>query len=131
MERSIRDVVDLYNPHDPLEEAWTIPAPWYFNEGIAGLERASVFSRTRQAVGRVDQVRDDGQFFTADLAGEPLVVARGEDGQLRAFYNVCRHHAAAVVTEAQGSAKQFRCPYHGSTYRSGDALKVRIVIDVA
>jgi choline monooxygenase len=129
MEHSIRDIVDLYNPHDPLEEAWTIPAPWYFDQGIAELERASVFSRTWQVVGRVDQVRDNGQFLTADLAGEPLVVARGEDGQLRAFYNVCRHHAAAVVTEAQGSAKQFRCPYHGWTYGIDGALKGMVEFD--
>jgi len=123
MERNVRDVVNLYNPHDPLEEAWTIPAPWYFDLRIAELERASVFSAAWQVVGRTDQVRDKGQFFTAELAGEPLVVARGEDSQLRAFYNVCRHHAAAVVTEAQGCAKQFRCPYHGWTYGIDGALK--------
>jgi choline monooxygenase len=129
MERSVRDVVDLYNPHDPLEEAWTIPAPWYFDERIAALERASVFSATWQVVGRADQVRGNGQFFTAELAGEPLVVARGDDGQLRAFYNVCRHHAAAVVTEPQGCAKQFRCPYHGWTYGIDGALKGMVEFD--
>jgi len=129
MERSVRDLVDLYNPHDPLEEAWTIPAPWYFDTGIAELERASVFSATWQAVGRVNQVRENGQFFTAELAGEPLVVARGEDGQLRAFYNVCRHHAAAVVTETQGCAKQFRCPYHGWTYGTDGTLKGMVEFD--
>ena len=129
MERNVRDVVNLYNPHDPLEEAWTIPAPWYFDPRIAELERASVFSATWQVVGRADQVRDNGQFFTADLAGEPLVVARGEDGHLRAFYNVCRHHAAAVVTEAQGCAKQFRCPYHGWTYGIDGALKGMVEFD--
>jgi choline monooxygenase len=129
MERSVREVVDLYNPHDPLEEAWTIPAPWYFDEGIAELEGASVFGRTWQVLGRTDQVRGNGQFFTADLAGEPLVVARGDDGQLRAFYNVCRHHAAAVVTEAQGCAKQFRCPYHGWTYGIDGALKGMVEFD--
>ena len=123
MERSVRDVVNLYNPNDPLEEASTIPAPWYFDARIAELERASVFSGTWQVVGRADQVRDAGQFLTADLAGEPLVVVRGEDGTLRGFFNVCRHHAAAVVTEAQGCAKQFRCPYHGWTYGIDGALK--------
>ncbi len=123
MDRSVRDVVNLYNPNDPLEEAWTIPAPWYFDPRIAELERASAFSMTWQVAGRADQVRGNGQFFTAELAGEPLVVARGDDGQLRAFYNVCRHHAAAVVTEAQGCAKQFRCPYHGWTYGIDGALK--------
>jgi choline monooxygenase len=129
MERSVREVVDLYNPHDSLEEAWTIPAPWYFDERIAALEHASVFSATWQVVGRADHVRDNGQFFTAELAGEPLVVARGEDGKLRAFYNVCRHHAAAVVTEPQGCAKQFRCPYHGWTYGIDGALKGMVEFD--
>jgi choline monooxygenase len=129
MDRSVRDVVNLYNPHDPLDEAWTIPSPWYRDARIAGLERAGVFSTTWQVVGRVDQVRGNGQFFTADLAGEPLVVARGEDSQLRAFYNVCRHHAAAVVTEPQGCAKQFRCPYHGWTYGIDGALKGMVEFD--
>ena len=123
MERSVRDVLNLYHPGDPLERAWTIPAPWYFDARIAGLERESVFGATWQMTGRADQVSEKGQFFTADVAGEPIVVARGEDGQLRAFFNVCRHHAAAVVTEAQGSARQFRCPYHGWTYGTDGALK--------
>lgn len=123
MERSVREVINLYNPHDLLEEAWTIPAPWYFDSRIAELERASVFSTTWQVVGRADQVHEPGQFFTAELAGEPLVVVRGEDRQLRAFYNVCRHHAAAVVTQPQGCEKQFRCPYHGWTYGIDGTLK--------
>ena len=46
MERSVGDLVNLYNPRDPLEEAWTIPAPWYFDERIAALERTSAFSTT-------------------------------------------------------------------------------------
>ncbi|MGH9743533.1 MAG: aromatic ring-hydroxylating oxygenase subunit alpha [Candidatus Acidiferrum sp.] len=129
MDRSVREIVNLYNPNDPLEEAWTIPAPWYFDTRIAELERASVFSSGWQAVGRADQVRSAGQFFTVDLAGEPLAVIRGENGKLRGFYNVCRHHAAAVVTEAQGCAKQFRCPYHGWTYGIDGALKGMVEFD--
>jgi choline monooxygenase len=123
MERNVRDLLNLYNPQDPLDHAWTIPSPWYFDKQIEELEQQSVFGRTWQAVGRADQVRSKGDFFTADLAGEPIVVARGEDGVLRGFYNVCRHHAAAVVTQAEGCAKQFRCPYHGWTYGIDGALK--------
>ena len=123
MERDVSDLLSLYNPHDPLDHAWTIPSPWYFDTQIEELEQRSVFGRTWQVVGRADQVRNKGEFFTADLAGEPIVVARGEDTGLRAFYNVCRHHAAAVVTEAQGCAQQFRCPYHGWTYGIDGGLK--------
>jgi choline monooxygenase len=129
MERNVRDIIDLYNPNAQLEHAWTIPSPWYFDRAIEALEQQNIFGRTWQVAGRVDQARENGNFFTADVAGEPIVVARGEDGLLRAFYNVCRHHAAAVVTEAQGCAKQFRCPYHGWTYGIDGALKGMVEFD--
>ena len=51
-ERSVRDVLNLYNPADPLEKAFTIPAPWYFDKRIAELERSSVFAANWQVVGR-------------------------------------------------------------------------------
>ncbi len=127
--QTIQDILNLYNPADPLEKASTIPAPWYRDARIADLERATVFSGTWQVAGRLDQVREKGQFFTADIASEPIVVARGDDEKLRAFYNVCRHHAAAVVPEAQGCAKQFRCPYHGWTYGIDGALKGMVEFD--
>src|ERR1700757_245833 len=126
MERSVESLLKLYRPENPLERASTIPSPWYFDARIARLENEKVFARTWQVAGRVDQVREKGQFFTVQLGDEPMVVVRGEDGELRAFYNVCRHHAAAVVTESQGCAKQFRCPYHGWTYGNDGALKGRV-----
>src|ERR1700741_2906653 len=113
IERSVRELLNLYNPADPLEKASTIPAPWYFDERIAQLERDSVFAAGWQAVGRLDQVQEPGQFFTIDVNKEPLLIARGEDGTLRGFYNVCRHHAAAVVPEAAGCGEPFRWPYPG------------------
>jgi choline monooxygenase len=129
MSRDVRSLLELYNPDNPLDHASTIPSPWYFDEGIAELENSAVFGKTWQAVGRADQVQKSGQFLTADISGDPVVVVRGEDSQLRAFYNVCRHHAAAVVTEAQGCAKQFRCPYHGWTYAIDGTLKGMVEFD--
>jgi choline monooxygenase len=129
MQRTIHEILSQYNPAAPLEEAFTIPAPWYRDARVEALERCGVFRATWQVVGRIDQVTRNGQFFTADVAGEPIVVVRGDDGQLRAFYNVCRHHAAAVVPAAQGCAQQFRCPYHGWTYGIDGALKGMVEFD--
>jgi len=129
MSRDVRSLLELYNPNNPLERASTIPSPWYFDEAIAELENSAVFGKTWQAVGRAEQVQNPGQFLTADICGDPIVVVRGEDSQLRAFYNVCRHHAAAVVREAQGCAKQFRCPYHGWTYGIDGTLKGMVEFD--
>lgn len=123
MERSLQEIISLYNPASPLEQAYTIPAPWYVDTRIAELERQIVFGQNWLVVGRTDEVSAPGTYFTTDVAGEPVVVVRGNDGGLRAFFNVCRHHAAAVMTEPCGKAEHLRCPYHGWTYGLDGALK--------
>lgn len=123
MSLAVPEILATYNDQAPLSEASTIPAPWYVDARIADLENQAVFSKTWQMVGRVDQVEKTGQFVTANVAGEPIVVVRGNDGVLRGFYNVCRHHAAKVVTESCGQASILHCPYHGWNYGLDGSLK--------
>jgi len=120
---SIEEILGSYNDKAPLSEASTIPGPWYVDPRIAELEAHTVFTNSWQVVGRADQVGKPGQFVTATVAGEPIVAVRGSDDQLRAFYNVCRHHAAKVVTEPCGSASILHCPYHGWNYGLDGSLK--------
>ena len=121
--RSLNDIIDGYDPDAPLAEASTIPAPWYTDQRVFELEKQTVFSRSWQIAARLDQLREPGQYVTTEISGEPIVIVRGNDGKLRGFFNVCRHHAAAVMTEAEGSATQMRCPYHGWTYSLEGELK--------
>jgi choline monooxygenase len=123
MKDSLKDIVDAYNPDAPLAEASTIPSAWYTDERIFELERQTVFSRSWQFAARTDQLTRPGEYVTCDIAGEPIVVVRGGDDVVRGFFNVCRHHAAAVMTEAEGHANQMRCPYHGWTYSLEGELK--------
>jgi choline monooxygenase len=123
MKPPVDELVRQYDPQLPLSEASTIPASWYIDERVEALERRTTFSRTWQLAGRVDQVREPGEYVTCEIAGEPILVVRGEDGVLRGFFNVCRHHAAAVMTQPQGCAKYLHCPYHGWTYTLQGALK--------
>lgn len=116
MEKSLHEILSSYNDSAPLAEAYTIPAPWYTDTRVADLERENVFARTWQAVARTDQLESAGAYVTAVVAGEPIVVVRGTDATLRAFYNVCRHHAMIVMNEPCGRAQHLRCPYHGWTY---------------
>ena len=120
---SVEEILASYNDRAPLSEASTIPAPWYVDPRVAELELLTVFSKTWQAIGRADQVEKPGGFVSATVAGEPIVAVRGSDGQLRAFYNVCRHHAAKVVTETCGIASLLHCPYHGWNYGLDGSLK--------
>jgi choline monooxygenase len=120
---SLEDILARYNDRAPLSEASTIPASWYVDPRIGELENMTVFSKSWQVIGRAAQVETAGQFVTSTVAGEPIVAVRGIDGQLRAFYNVCRHHAAKVVTEPCGSASILHCPYHGWNYGLDGSLK--------
>ncbi|HEX4417023.1 MAG TPA: aromatic ring-hydroxylating dioxygenase subunit alpha [Kofleriaceae bacterium] len=117
------DVLARFDASAPLERASTIPAAWYTDPRIAALERRTVWSRTWQLVGRTAQVAAPGEFVTAEVGGEPVVVVRGSDGVLRGFFNVCRHHAAAVLTAPCGKVDRLRCPYHGWTYDLAGQLR--------
>jgi len=123
MARSLQEIISDFDPGKPVSQASTIPGAWYTDERIADLERETVFSRTWQMVGRAEQVAVPGQYITAEVAGEPVLVVRGQDGKLRGFFNVCRHHAAAVMTEPCGTAARLQCPYHGWTYSLDGSLK--------
>jgi choline monooxygenase len=116
MRDPLETVLARFDDTAPLDRAWTIPGDWYTDPRVAELERRTVFSRSWQLVGRTAQVAEPGQYLTGEVAGEPIVVVRGNDGVLRGFFNVCRHHAAAVMTAPCGKADRLRCPYHGWTY---------------
>jgi choline monooxygenase len=121
MSASIREIIDLY-PERPLADASTPPSSWYTDPHIFDLEQETVFSRSWQMVGRADQVQEPGQYVSAELGADPIVIVRGNDNVLRGFFNVCRHHAAAVITKSEGTAENLRCPYHGWTYNLEGAL---------
>lgn len=123
MSDHVRSILRQYDPTAPLERAWTIPAPWYTDSAVAELEQRAVFGASWQYVAPLDRLASPGSFVTAVVAGEPIVVVRGSNGVLRAFFNVCRHHAAAVATSECGTCSVLRCPYHGWTYDLDGSLK--------
>jgi choline monooxygenase len=121
---SLQQQIDSYDSSVVLSEASTPPCSWYSDPRILELERHTGFSRSWQMVGRAEQLRAPGQYITCDVAGEPILLITGHDGVVRGFYNVCRHHAAAVIAEPLGRAEHLRCPYHGWTYNLDGALVV-------
>ena len=97
------------------------PARFYTDPAVSAREIERIFARTWQVVGHREQLAKPGDFFTTELLGEPLLLVRGAQGELRGFYNVCRHRAGPPA-EGCGSRKLFRCGYHGWTYGLDGAL---------
>lgn len=102
-------------PFDPdIRRASTIPARLYIDPVYLELERERIFAHTWQLVGRMEQVAESGQFFTAEIGNDSIVVLR-EGETLRGFYNVCLHRAGPVA-HGCGKRQTLQCKYHGWTY---------------
>ncbi|KAI3786953.1 hypothetical protein L1987_41055 [Smallanthus sonchifolius] len=116
-----RSLVQQFNPNIPIEEALTPPSSWYTSPDFLSLEFDQVFFRGWQAVGCTEQVQEANSFFTGRLGNVEYVVCRDENGEFRAFHNVCRHHAS-LLAFGSGKGSCFTCPYHGWTYGLNGAL---------
>lgn len=106
----------------PLERAETVPSAWYTQQEIFDLELEAVFAHTWQFVGASAQLREPGSHLLAQVGREPIIVVRGKDNIIRAFYNVCRHRGGPLATE-DGCSSMLQCKYHGWTYTLDGALR--------
>jgi choline monooxygenase len=104
-----------FTPAADLAYARTMPSRWYTDPAFLPLEKEKIFWKTWQPVGRADQVARPGDYFTCEVLGERLVITRGQDHTLRAFYNVCAHRAGPVAS-GKGNRRSLQCKYHGWTY---------------
>jgi choline monooxygenase len=123
MASDLKQLIDSYDATASLDRASTIPASWYTDPELYSLELQSVFTNSWHFGARRDQLTNPGQYVTTDIGDEPIVIVRDNDQTTRAFFNVCRHHAAAVMTATEGQAPHLRCPYHGWTYSLAGELK--------
>jgi choline monooxygenase len=94
--------------------ASTLPSRYYLDPAILELEKRLVFGRTWQLVAHWSDLARPGDFVPVMVVDEPVVICHGLDGQLRAFFNVCRHRAGQVAL-ARGNRKALQCRYHGWT----------------
>ncbi|MEO8106325.1 MAG: aromatic ring-hydroxylating dioxygenase subunit alpha [Actinomycetes bacterium] len=98
-------------------ERHTLPGRDYRDPEIYELERQRIFLQSWFCAGREEQAAEPGDWFTVDVVGESVMVLRGDDGELRAFYNVCRHRGSRLREEASGNDKgTIMCPYHAWCY---------------
>jgi p-cumate 2,3-dioxygenase alpha subunit len=89
---------------------------------ILGLEQERVFRRCWIYAGHESEAPHPGDFCARRVAGRPVILVRGSDGQIRVLLNTCRHRGALVCREPAGNANTFQCPYHAWTYNNRGEL---------
>jgi phenylpropionate dioxygenase-like ring-hydroxylating dioxygenase large terminal subunit len=108
--------------HAAAEMSFSLRAEAYTDELWRGVDRQAIFARSWQWICHVERLRAAGSYVAAEVAGMPIVILRGSDGRLRAFYNVCKHRAHELLS-GSGVTKNIVCPYHAWTFGLDGQLK--------
>ena len=107
----------------------SLAAKYYTDPEVFKLETNGLLARSWQFAGHASQLKETGDYFTFEMAGESLFCIKGRDGEIRTYYNVCQHRAHQLVSGA-GQTSVVVCPYHAWTYeltgelRAGPNIKV-------
>lgn len=114
---------EVANVRKPTLEANVLPARVYHDQDVFDYERDAWYASGWVAAGREEDALRPGQYFLAPIAGENIIIVRGNDGVLRGFFNVCRHRGSTLVEEDGGTMARFQCPYHAWVYDLEGRLK--------
>ncbi|PYK08884.1 MAG: (2Fe-2S)-binding protein [Verrucomicrobia bacterium] len=97
--------------------AKTLPQRYFVSSAVFAEEQEKVFSRQWALVGHQSQLAKSGNYFTAEVAGESLIIVRDKRGEIHGFYNVCRHRGSRLIENRNGQlSAAIQCPYHAWTY---------------
>ncbi|NKB36470.1 MAG: Rieske 2Fe-2S domain-containing protein [Gammaproteobacteria bacterium] len=107
----------------------TNPADWYWREDVMRHERQNIFKKNWQLCARSAQLMNSGDYLVESIAGLPVILVRTEDGELKAYQNVCRHRAGVLSVESHNNCSRLRCIYHGWTYNlDGKLIKAPAIM---
>ena len=109
-------------PIEQLVRADAVHRAAYVDPQIFALEQARIFRRAWLYLGHESEIPSPGDYLTARLGEEEVILARTETGGLSLLHNRCAHRGARVVNDRCGNARQLRCPYHAWTYRLDGSL---------
>ncbi len=119
-------------PDTAPERALTLPARYFYDEEIFKAERERIFYPAWHCVGHVSELAEPGQFLTFDILDQTIVVLRGDDGQIRAFHNVCQHRGNRLLEARRGKlGSVLRCGYHSWCYGRDGSLQKRAALGAA
>jgi Rieske 2Fe-2S family protein len=103
--------------------ARTMPGEYYTSPAILAEETVRIFTRQWHCVARASSLAHPGDWIQRSIAGESLIVLRDRNGDIRAFYNVCRHRGTRICREDQGHfSETIQCPYHAWTWTTDGKL---------
>jgi len=97
----------------------------YYDRDFMDQEWEKLWTKVWTIAGPVSDLPEAGDYFLYELGREQIIVVRGADDVIRAFYNVCPHRGNRLVFEEFGSADNFTCAFHSWKFGlAGDNIAI-------
>ncbi len=113
------DIDALLHTH---KHGYALARDFYTHPAVFEEEFKQIFSRQWQYVDHISRIPKKGDYVVFNIAGEEIIVVRGDGDTVFAHFNVCRHRGSRICLEQAGSTKRLTCPYHGWSYRLDGSL---------
>ena len=118
-----KDLLAIKGLLDTRQPGYGLPRRFYHDELLYQLEMDYIWRQGWLFAGHSCQIPNPGDYFLYEIEGDSIILMRGDDGQVNALYNVCRHRGSVICQEPEGDVKRLVCPYHQWTYdRNGRLL---------
>ncbi|GEK46262.1 aromatic ring-hydroxylating dioxygenase subunit alpha [Halomonas pacifica] len=95
---------------------FSLPQPFYNDERVFALDMQEIFGKEWLFAGMTSEIPTKGNFMTVEIGDNPVILVRGNDGQVHGFHNVCRHRGSRLCVKEKGKVAKLVCPYHQWTY---------------
>lgn len=121
---SVEQLLELYR------SGWSLEQPFYTDQQVFDLEWEYIWKKYWLFAGTTAQIPKPGDYFTYQVNKDSIVIIRGNNGEVHAHYNTCRHRGSLICLEEKGNTPKLICPYHQWVYdKDGTLLKSRLMPD--
>ncbi len=115
-DRILRVLDQIEDGVKDMQSGWNLPRECYVDQEFYDFEQEAVFMRSWLCLGRVDEIKNPGDFVRIDMGDEPLVMVRDQNMEIRVFTPICAHRGHLLCEGSGNAGRLFRCPFHAWTY---------------
>lgn len=113
----------LHDRIDALIRPQQVHRDVYTSPEVYRLEMRHLFPNAWVYIGHDSQTANKGDYITAQIGDQPLLMVRHTDNEIHVLYNRCPHKGTKIVIDRAGNTgKFFRCPYHAWSFKTDGCL---------
>lgn len=122
--------IDLASLIEGQKDGWSLDQAFYTDQQIFDLEWKRIWSKYWLFAGTTSEIPKPGDYFTYTLQNNSIIIIRGDNGEIFAHHNTCRHRGSLICLKERGNSPKLMCPYHQWVYnKDGSLLKARLMPD--